>query len=64
MALMRPACQSAASPSINSTGQRFALMPKMIVAAWRDVATPIIDLRITYLDSVSRQVRRRYYLPS
>jgi hypothetical protein len=25
-------------------GQRFALTPKMIVAAWRDGATPIIDL--------------------
>ena len=44
MALTRPACQSAASPWIISTGQRFALMPKMIVVARRDGATPIIDL--------------------
>src|SRR5204863_1927946 len=44
MALMRPACQSAASPWINSMGQRFPLTSKLIVAAWRDGATTIIDL--------------------
>ena len=54
MALTRPACQSAALPWINLTGQRFTLMPKMMVAAWRDGATPIIDLADHLIASVVR----------
>jgi hypothetical protein len=56
MALMRPACQSAASPWINSMGQRFALTAKMIVAGGEMTRRPSLTSRITYLDSV----RNRY----